>query len=194
MKKIFYSCFNFSFGDSGGVISNTVKHTGDATASSYGWAIMTLQDALSAYNLDYIDAPFYTNHDMGRAAEHYFSEYSASQTKMAQALNLLMSGNSFPYYGEELGMKGFGRDENKRAPMYWSDDADCLSLCDGPADMEDFDMNFASYEEQSTDGDSILRFVTQTIRLRNAYPVIARGTEVLEETLSLPMYSIVVLI
>ena len=33
-----------------------------------------------------------------------------------------MTGNAFIYYGEELGMKGAGRDENRRAPMYWNDD------------------------------------------------------------------------
>ena len=145
---------------------------------------MKLQDALSAYDPDYIDSPFYTNHDMGRAAGHYFNEYSAYQTKMAQALNLLMSGSTFLYYGEELGMKGSGKDENKRAPMYWSDDAGYAGLCSGPADMEDFDMKFPSFEDQKADGDSIFWFVAQTIRLRNAYPAIARGTAVLEEALS----------
>ena len=178
------SCFNFAFGDSDGVIPNTVKHTGGNTASSYGRAIVNLQNTLSAYNPDYIDSPFYTNHDMGRAAGHYFSEYALYQTKMAQALNLLMSGSSFLYYGEELGMKGSGRDENKRAPMYWSDDASYPGLCDGPSDMEDFAMKFASYEDQSADGDSIYWFVAQAIRLRTAFPAIARGTAVFEEALS----------
>ena len=178
------SCFNFAFGDSDGVIPNTVKHTSGNTASSYGRAIVNLQNTLSNYNPNYIDSPFYTNHDMGRAAGHYFSEYALYQTKMAQALNLLMSGSSFLYYGEELGMKGSGRDENKRAPMYWSDDASYPGLCDGPADMEDFDMKFASWEDQSADGDSIYHFVAQTIRLRTAYPAIARGTVIFEETLS----------
>ena len=178
------SCFNFSFGNSDGVIPNTVKHIGNANASSYGKAIMKLQDALSAYDPDYIDSPFYTNHDMGRAAGHYFNEYSAYQTKMAQALNLLMSGSTFLYYGEELGMKGSGKDENKRAPMSWSDDAGYAGLCSGPAEMDDFDMKFPSFEDQKADGDSIFWFVAQTIRLRNAYPAIARGTAVLEEALS----------
>ena len=173
------SCFNFAFGNSDGVIPNTVKHVSGADAS-----IMKLQEALAAYDPDYIDSPFYTNHDMGRAAGHYFNEYSAQQTKMAQALNLLMSGSTFLYYGEELGMKGSGKDENKRAPMYWSDDAAYPGLCDGPADMEDVAMKFPGFEDQKADGDSIFWFVAQTIRLRSAYPAIARGTAVLEEAVS----------
>lgn len=178
------SCFNFAFGNSDGVIPNTVKHVSGADASSYGRAIMKLQEALAAYDPDYIDSPFYTNHDMGRAAGHYFNEYSAQQTKMAQALNLLMSGSTFLYYGEELGMKGSGKDENKRAPMYWSDDTEYPGLCDGPADMEDVAMKFPGFEDQKADGDSIFWFVAQTIRLRNAYPAIARGMAVLEEAVS----------
>ena len=178
------SCFDFAFADGNGVIAKTVKHIGGSTASTYGKAIMQLQNTLSAVNPDYIDAPFYTNHDMGRAAGHYFNEYSENQTKIAQALNLLMSGNSFLYYGEELGMKGSGRDENKRAPMYWSDDADYPGLCDGPQDMEAFDMKYESCEAQSADGNSIYHFVSQTIRLRSAYPAIARGAAVFEESLS----------
>lgn len=75
---------------------------------------------------------------------------------MAQALNLLMSGSTFLSYGEELGMKGSGKDENKRAPMYWSDDAGCPGLCGGPPGMEVFEMKFPGCENQLADGDSIL--------------------------------------
>ena len=85
---------------------------------------------------------------------------------------------------KELGMKGSGKDENKRAPMYWSDDAAYPGLCDGPADMEDVAMKFPGFEDQKADGDSIFWFVAQTIRLRSAYPAIARGTAVLEEAVS----------
>ncbi len=48
---------------------------------------------------------------MGRGAGYYSGDTEA-QTKLAQAMNLLMSGSSFLYYGEELGMKGAGKDEN----------------------------------------------------------------------------------
>ena len=44
------SCFNFAFGNSDGVIPNTVKHVSGADASSYGRAIMKLQEALAAYD------------------------------------------------------------------------------------------------------------------------------------------------
>ena len=93
---------------------------GSSGASSYGKALVNLQETIAPYSDSYIDAPFYTNHDMGRSAGYYSGDYSENQTKMGQAMNLLMSGSSFLYYGEELGMKGSGKDENKRAPMYWT--------------------------------------------------------------------------
>ena len=61
----------------------------------------------------YVNAPFYTNHDMDRGAEYFVGD-DGTKAKIAEALNLLMTGNAFIYYGEELGMKGAGRDENRR--------------------------------------------------------------------------------
>ncbi len=178
------SCFDFDFADAEGVIAKSVKQAGGADASSYGERIEAMQEALSAYNEAYIDAPFYTNHDMGRGAGYYSGEYSENQTKIAQAMNLLMSGSAFLYYGEELGMKGSGKDENKRAPMYWSLDPDAEGMCDGPKDMGSVKMKYDSFAEQETDGNSIFHFVRETIALRNRYPEISHGTAKLEESIS----------
>ena len=103
---------------------------------------------------------------------------------MAQAMNLLMSGCSFLYYGEELGMKGAGKDENKRAPMYWSSDPNAQGMCDGPEGMDEIKMRFASLEEQRQDGDSVFNFVVQTLRLRAAYPAVSHGQAAFLEQLS----------
>lgn len=167
------SIFNFAFADNSGIIANAVK--GVSPASGYGEALVMADKLFSAQNQDYIDAPFYTNHDLGRSAGYYAGEHSMSQTKVAGALNLLMSGNAFIYYGEELGMKGAGKDENKRAPMYFSADENAPGMCDGPADMDDVKMKFPSYEEQKEDGYSIYRYYQQAIYLRNLYPVIRKG-------------------
>ena len=105
--------------------------------------------------------------------------------KIAQAMNLLMTGSSFLYYGEELGMKGSGRDENKRAPMLWSQDADAEGMCDGPADMDRFEMKYDSLEEQEQDVSSIYQYFRKAIKIRNQNPEIARGkTEYLAEVSS----------
>ena len=168
------SMFDFAFADKSGIIANVVN--GKASAASYAKNLEAEQTMYAQYNPDYMNAPFYTNHDMGRSAGYYVGENSAAQTKLGNALNLLMSGNAFLYYGEELGMKGSGKDENKRAPMYWSKDSNAEGMCKGPADMEDFQMKFDSLEEQQEDPDSIYNYVKQAIRIRNQNPAIARGT------------------
>ena len=107
-----------------------------------------------------------------------------AQTKLAQAMNLLMSGSSFLYYGEELGMKGAGKDENKRAPMYWSKDAGAEGMFLGPQDMDAITMIYDSLAEQQDDGNSIYWYVKEALRLRNAYPEISHGTAEFLENLS----------
>lgn len=178
------SCFDFEFADSDGVIANTLKGTNSSGAMGYARNIINMQEMLSQYNPDYIDAPFYTNHDLGRSAGYYSGDNSPNQTKMAQAMNLLMSGSAFIYYGEELGMKGAGKDENKRAPMYWSMDASATGMCTGPKDMDNVKMKFESYEEQQLDGNSVYHFVKQTINLRNQYLPISHGIATFEEAVS----------
>lgn len=144
-------------------------------ASLYGRKVEKLEASFSGYNENYIDAPFYTNHDTGRGAGYYSGEYSPAQTKIAMAMNLFMSGASFTYYGEELGMKGTGRDENKRAPMQWSSNPDAEGMCDGPEAMEEITMKYGSLEEQQDDPDSIYNYYKKAIRYKNMYPEIARG-------------------
>ena len=176
------SLFDFAFADKDGIIANTVK--GIRPASSYGKSLVNTQELYESYSDTYIDAPFYTNHDMARSAGYYSGDDSEAQTKIGNAMNLLMSGNAFLYYGEELGMKGSGKDENKRAPMYWSTDADAVGMCDGPKDMEDIKMKYGSFEEQENDGNSIYPYVKQVIALRNQFPAIARGTVAFDEGIS----------
>lgn len=178
------SMFNFSFGENDGYICKTLNGSTKSGASTYGKAIVEVQKLIMEYNPDGIDAPFYTNHDMGRSAGYYSGDYAEHKVKMAQAMNLLMSGNAFLYYGEELGMKGAGKDENKRVGMYWTEDTDAEGMCSGPADADAVEMIYDSLEKQKEDPYSIYNFVKQTIKLRNIYPEIARGTVTFEESLS----------
>lgn len=166
------SVFDFAFADKDGIISKVLN---GSSAAKYGAAVASLDEMFGAYNADYIDAPFYTNHDMGRSAGYYAGDNSAAQTKMAGAMNLFMGGSAFLYYGEELGMKGSGKDENKRAPMYWSMNPEAAGMCDGPADMEDVKMKFESLEEQERDETSVYQYYKKVIKIRNQNPEIARG-------------------
>lgn len=176
------SLFDFAFSNKDGIIAKTVNGINKAT--SYGKNLVKMQELIRSYSDTAIDAPFYTNHDMARGAGYYSGDNSAAQTKIAEAMNLLMTGNVFLYYGEELGMKGAGKDENKRAPMYWSTDESSEGMCDGPKDMEPIKMKYGSLEEQEADGNSIYNYVKQAIALRNQYPAIARGEVAFDEGIS----------
>ena len=184
------SFFNFAFAKNDGYIAKTLNQSTKSKASTYGKAIIAVQELIAENSMEAgddftgIDAPFYTNHDMGRSAGYYSGDYAQQKTKMAQAMNLLMSGNAFLYYGEELGMKGAGKDENKRLGMNWSDDENYEGLCDGPKDADSIEQIYGSLEDQQDDEYSIYNFVKQVIKLRNAYPEIARGTVTFEESLS----------
>ena len=166
------SLFDFPFANSEGFIANIVK--GSYKASDYVKGMLLAEEAYGKANPDFVDAPFYTNHDMGRSAGYYAAD-DGPMTKMAYAMSLFMTGNSFVYYGEEIGMKGAGKDENKRAPMYWSDDESDPDLCAGPPSMDEVKMKFPSLADQREDELSIWNWFRQVLRVRNAFPAIARG-------------------
>ncbi len=178
------SFFDFDFSGSEGLVATVAR--GKKAPSLWAKAMADEEELYAAVNPDYVNAPFYTNHDMARSAGYFVGKGSQSMIKMAGALNLLMGGNAFVYYGEELGMKGSGKDENKRASMQWtspeSNNVDVRGMCDGPKDMEKFDMPYPPLDEQVNDPYSIYNYYKKAIRMRNTYPVIARGkTLVLEE-------------
>lgn len=176
------SLFNFPFAQEQGKIVTTINYTGDNNSgSSFGRAMVTVQDKFKSFNENAIDASFFTNHDTARAAGYF--NYDENKIKMAAGMNLMMAGNSFIYYGEELGMSGSGRDENKRAPMYWST-TNLTGMTFGPQDMEAVTHNFGTYEDQVDDPMSIFNYYKRAVRLRNENPEIARGTTKVIDTLN----------
>ena len=173
------SLFDFQFSGDSGVICSVVR--GSRSAEVYAETLVGEQALFEQYNPDYINAPFYTNHDMARSAGYYAYD-DGSKVKLALALNLLSPGSAFLYYGDELGMKGSGKDENKRAPMYWSEDKDAEGMCRGPEAMEIIRQKFPPFSEQQSDPWSIWSYVRTCVRIRQSFPAIARGqTEYLRE-------------
>lgn len=76
-----------------------------------------------------------------------------------------------------------GNDENKRAPMVWHDDSEAEGMCKGLT-TKTIDMKYGSVDSQLENGDSIYNYVCEGLKLRNAYPEIARGTTTVNESLS----------
>ena len=177
------SIFNFAFGNSDGKIAKVIQGAGnESVVTTYATALEKADTAYRAKNPDYIDAPFLSNHDVGRIAG--FAGRDENKMKMAAAMNLFMGGSAFVYYGEEIGMPGSGNDPSKRAPFYWNAARDNGTTnpppeCELPAEYE-----LGSLEEQRGDDGSIYNYYRQAIAIRNSLPQIARGIPTAETALN----------
>lgn len=182
------SFFNFELADAEGKIVKTARGTGKA--ESFVKAMSDCQDDFAVQNPEYIDAPFIANHDMARVANNLTSD--ERNIKFAAGLLSTMSGNTFLYYGEEIGMKSKGtKDENKRLPMLWYTSADGVSskasngITMPPADADkDIEQVFPGVIEQDKDSASILNYYRKAFKLRLDYPAIAKGKITIEEGLT----------
>ena len=177
------SIFNFAFGNSDGKITQVIRGAGNASVvSTYATALEKADKAYLAANPDYIDAPFLSNHDVGRIAG--FANRDPLKIKMAGAMNVLMSGSCFIYYGEELGMPGSGNDPSKRAPMLWNEARDNGTTNPPPECTLPEEYPLGSLEVQMNDDDSVYNYYRQLIALRNALPVISHGRTTCEKELN----------
>ncbi len=177
------SMFNFDAAQAEGKLLQAAR--GTLKAERFANLMVQYENDFSSENPAYIDAPFLTNHDMGRLSNALNNR--EDQMRRAAGLLMLMSGNPFVYYGEEIGMASLGtKDENKRLPMIWDSDPSAEGMTDGPKDADDgIESKFGSVREQLQDEDSILNYYRRALRMRNENPEIARGrTKILEELTS----------
>ena len=176
------SLFNFAFGDSDGKIIKVLRGAGDpALVSSYAPALQKADTAFRGSNPDYIDAPFLSNHDVGRIAG--FAGRDPNKTKLAAAMNLFMGGSAFVYYGEELGMVAGALDHpSYRAPMNWGSGSGTTQPPPGCTLPEEYP--FGSLTRQEGDPGSVYNYYRQAIAIRNAIPAISRGIPTVEEALN----------
>ncbi|MFZ2537494.1 MAG: alpha-amylase family glycosyl hydrolase, partial [Oscillospiraceae bacterium] len=167
------SLFNFSHSQAKGKIATTINLKGEADSGlQYGKSLIDINKTIKEKNPNGIDAPFFTNHDTARAAGYFAGD--EKKIKLAWGMNLMMNGSAFVYYGEELGMSGSGIDENKRAPMVWSD-TNKVGMTFGPPNMQEQQHKFSAVDVQLKDENSILNYVKRAVRIRNENPQIARG-------------------
>ena len=178
------SIFNFAFGNADGKITKVLQGAGnESVVTTYATALEKADTAYRAKNPDYIDAPFLSNHDVGRIAG--FAGRDENKMKMAAAMNIFMGGSVFIYYGEEIGMPGSGNDPSKRAPFYWNAARNDGTTnpppeCELPAEYE-----LGSLEEQRGDDKSLYNYYRKAIAIRNALPQIARGIPTAEIALNI---------
>ncbi len=164
------SFFNFDMQGSGGQI---VKAVNTSNCQNYFDYIKTWQDSISENNKNAISAPFLSNHDTARSAG--FLTKIPQREKNAAMLYLMVPGNPFIYYGEEIGMTGSSNDPEKRTGMVWSlsDNTGYVAKIPGSSNNE---KPAEGVEEALKNENSLVNFYKKIIRLKLQNPEIARGT------------------
>ena len=173
----FDSFFNFTFSNTTGYISQYVRNQ---KGRGFAQQVQNWNNQLKLVSAsDAIDAPFISNHDMYRSSSYFMT---LGQRKIAASLYQLMPGNSFIYYGEEIGLKGTANDASKKDPtarmaMKWSatDDGSSLIPPEG-AEISAKQNEIDGAAEQFRDENSLLNHYRLLLKLKNQNPQIARGT------------------
>ena len=119
------SVFNFDCSYSGpyaGLYNNIDKGIGP----KLGKRLEAFNVEIRNQNINAIDAPFISNHDTARSGTYH---KSSGKRKLAASLYMMLPGNPFIYYGEEIGMtEGWANDSEKRLPIKWSFEENDLKI------------------------------------------------------------------
>lgn len=154
----------FGFGTDEGILYSL-----NTESSSY-YADWTKK--LSSISNGHIEAPFIGNHDTGRAAG--ILARKEEKVKFGYGLLTLMTGSSFAYYGDEIGMVGSGADPNKRIGMLWTEDKK-NGYCAYPPGVTSAEYVFADVATQLKDEYSILNYYKKANYLRSSSDAIKKG-------------------
>lgn len=122
---------------------------------------------------------FLSCHDNNRSGSNYFG-FDVAKIKQAAALYLLSPGNAYIYYGEEIGAGGdkYGDndpDSNIRMAFNWGDKSKGIAK-NPPYTNYTGKQELGSWKKQTSDKNSVLTFYRETVKLRNRFPEIGRGT------------------
>lgn len=153
------SFFDFASSNTDGRIVSALRSKNGHVLSQY---LADYYNAIKNMNEKAISSIFLSNHDQGRSAAFFLDE---QQRKLAASIYLLAPAMPFVYYGEEIGMLGSGRDENKRLAMVWGEGKDAKS----PKDADYTEEFNSSVKEQLKDKNSLLNHYKKVIHLRNQY-------------------------
>ncbi len=162
------SFFDFAEEGASGRVSTAIR---SENAIDYVKAMAGYQKKIEENNPDAINTPFISNHDTGRSAGFLMTD---TARRMAACLYILTPGNSFVYYGEEIGMTGSKSDPDKRTGMYWSAE-DKTGYVPSIPGSSNKDVPDKAVDEQQKDEKSLLNFYKKVIALKNQNPAIARG-------------------
>ncbi|MBQ7217941.1 MAG: hypothetical protein IJS27_00440 [Ruminococcus sp.] len=161
------SLFNFKFAGTGGEFLMA-----SGAMENFTKKLKKYDNNIHEHNANAINANFLTNHDMNRLA----SMIETEDNKIAAAVYMLSPGNSFTYYGEEIGIEApnSNGDANYRTAMVW--DSDDLPKIDTEGIKADDTAPLGGVKQQLADSSSLLNTYRKLIKIRMQNPEIARGT------------------
>ena len=164
------SLFQFSLSQADGLIASSIR-----SKQGYNLAneVVKYNEMIKSANPDALNAVFISNHDQGRSAG-YFKSSQIEYLKLMASLYILMPGRSYVYYGEEIGLRGSGKDENKRLPMIW-DNTDNKGQTLGPSAADYKSEGIIGLKQQISDKTSLYNHYKQLISIKNKYDVITDG-------------------
>lgn len=166
------SFFYFPGHGSDGFINNSLGFNG-TNKKKY----LTGQEKMIQASNGHIPAPFLDNHDTPRLNR----AGSKKATKFLLGLRDMCTGNTFNYYGDEIGLSSSNKSSNSsyadasyRTHYYWDDDTHEYE-CNNPEHAVTQNEYFGDSKSQLKDSNSILNYEKKTLMLRNAFKSIARG-------------------
>lgn len=180
----------FDFNALGTVISAVKDKSYD-----YATNTMTNINKALAYNSNYILGRALSNHDIGRFNQShpdsndtaYYVE-TLEEIKLANALNALTPGNTFIYYGDELGLLGtctdtrpnYYYDMNYRTPMPFTEErtnsVNYFEGFHGKGITTSKTFTNETIEDMMMDSDSIYSKLKEALKLKNNNEVFQKGT------------------
>lgn len=167
------SQFAFKFAQSTGtIIGNVIAQNGVSTAKK----VMNYNNKMSKVDDNYINAMFLTNHDQVRCANS-LEPLGLGYEKLAASVYMLFPGNSFMYYGEEIGITAPNttNDAAYRTPMIFDSEKLPDIFVNGIGD-EAVAPKFGGVKQQLADDNSLLNYYRRIIKIKNQNPELARGT------------------
>lgn len=172
----------------GSIQFNIVNNGADVrcAADYFKNIVQNWDELLYSANPDAVDSNFGVNHDTIRAVNQLAGKFSDKELLVANkfywGLNNTLTGVTFNYYGEEIGMKAgdqsveANKDPNKRHPMYWSDSntAGMTNYAPGATPTEQY---YAPADKQIKDSNSLWNFMRELNLAKTYLPEIARGKQ-----------------
>lgn len=162
------SLFNFKFATASGVYINTAR---SGQIQNYVKDLKKYDDNIFKRNENAINANFLSNHDMVRVGNNL----EENEYKFAAMLYMLSPGNSFTYYGEEIGIEApnTSSDASYRTAMIFDNDNLPDIYVNGVSEVKPNELG--GVKQQLEQENSLLNTYRELIKIKLSNPWIARG-------------------